>query len=222
MKSERTSQTPTTSSTSNSTMTNLRTKCIPPTERSQRLHKMFLREMFSQETLQQRTLSIVHAFTRTTSYAAQSSLGFTYRNQSLHDRHPSTIPQTTTTPPHPSAPPKSNFHLNFPEVYPKLDLKRSNASCRAVWATLTDVQCHEGIWSRGWDSGIPHPATGDSETEGLDIEKMVPLICGEVSPLRTMCHSNLELAKGLLDADCVGENAFAFEGYEGNFNTSLL
>lgn len=101
-------------------------------------------------------------------------------------------------------PPYSNFHLNFPEVYPILDLERSNASCRAAWATLTDIQCHEGIWSRGWDYGIPHPTTGDSETAALEIEKVVPLICGGVSPQRTMCHVHLELAKGLVYKACVG------------------
>ena len=56
----------------------------------------------------------------------------------------------------------------------------------------------------GCDSRVLHLATGDSETEGLDIEKLVPQICGEISQLRTMCHFHLELAKWLLDTGYIG------------------
>lgn len=114
-----------------------------------------------------------------------------------------------TARPAPTGPPNRNYSLNFPEVYPKLDVNRSSMKCRAAWATLTNIPCHEGIWLRGWDAGIPN-------SRSPSVDSLVPLICQDT------CSINLMFAERLLRSACVGENVFALEGYSGRFNTTLL
>jgi hypothetical protein len=110
----------------------------------------------------------------------------------------------------PLPPPNRNYALNFLEVYPKLDVNRSTTECRAAWKTLTNISCHEGIWTRSWDGGLP-------ESRGPSIDRLVPLICQNM-----MCSVRLTLSQSLLHSACVGENAFALEGYSGRFNKTLL
>jgi hypothetical protein len=117
------------------------------------------------------------------------------------------IPQPIPGRPRPS--PNQNYSLNFPEVYPKLDVKRSSPQCRTTWETLTDIPCHEAIWERGWDSG---------SASGPSIETLLPLIC---DPTRS-CGAHLKYAKLRIDQTCVGENVFDLDGYSGRFNTTLL
>jgi hypothetical protein len=107
-------------------------------------------------------------------------------------------------------PPNRNYDLNLPEVYLKLDVNRSSIECRVAWETLTNIPCHEGIWMRGWDAGVP-------ESPSQSIDRLVPLVCQNI-----MCLVRLTLAQRLLHSVCVGENAFALEGYLGRFNTTLL
>jgi hypothetical protein len=103
------------------------------------------------------------------------------------------LPRTKQPSPAPPPPPNRNYALNFPEVYPKLDVNRSTTECRAAWKTLTNIPCHEGIWTRSWDGGVP-------ESRGPSIDRLVPLICQNI-----MCPIRLTLAQTLLHSACVGE-----------------
>lgn len=111
--------------------------------------------------------------------------------------------------PLPLPPPSQNYSLNFPEIFPKLDVRRSTPKCRDAWQTLMNVPCHEGILLRDWDYG-PNP-------ESASMDTMIPLLCGD----RT-CSRYLDMARNKMNWSCAGENVFDLEDYKGKLNTSLL
>ncbi|KUJ17855.1 uncharacterized protein LY89DRAFT_683848 [Mollisia scopiformis] len=115
--------------------------------------------------------------------------------------------QKPTTSPRP--PPSRDFALNFPEQYPALDSKTSSAECQEAWQALTEIPCHDAIWTLNWDSGVP-------QLLGPSLDRFVPLICD------ARCASALEAAKGNIQSACSKEDTFAVEGYKGRFNLELL
>ncbi|CZR69426.1 uncharacterized protein PAC_19326 [Phialocephala subalpina] len=113
----------------------------------------------------------------------------------------------TKTKPRPS--PSRDFALNFPEQYPNLDAKRTSAECQEAWSKLTDIRCHDAIWTRNWDEGV-------SKILGPSLDRFVPLICD------TRCAPALEEAHKNVTAACSKEDVFDVEGYSGRFSTKFL
>ncbi len=102
-----------------------------------------------------------------------------------------------------------NYALNFPEQYPKLEIKTSR-ECRAAWEALEAVPCHDAIWTRSWDAGIPKVFGGQA------IDRYVPAICDEI------CTRALTEANKTISSACRDGDEYDVRGYSGRFNTSLL
>lgn len=107
----------------------------------------------------------------------------------------------------------TNWALDFPRLYPRLNhggASQSSRNCQAAWESLTAVPCHERVLDRGWDNGTWLPLMS------ADPLRYMPLIC------RPDCRKALHDAYELISTNCPTSTAFDMKGYTGTFNTTYL
>ncbi|KAJ9165271.1 hypothetical protein NKR19_g633 [Coniochaeta hoffmannii] len=101
-----------------------------------------------------------------------------------------------------------SYHLDFPALYPDIT-SEAGSECRAAWASLVAVPCHDKVFDRSTDNGTFRPL-------GWDPLYVLPKIC------QTGCQAALEDAYRQVSAQCTSDDRFVLDGYHGMFNPSYL
>jgi hypothetical protein len=119
------------------------------------------------------------------------------------------VSPSKSKPEKPTAPPTTDWALNFVEDYPDVDPKRASVECLEAWYGLTAVSCHTALWATDSEFSL-------ARLNRQLIDEFFELTCSG------NCTEALLAAHKSISSACAGQDDFMFYDYEGPFNTTLL